>query len=313
MTHTGERHVQGNMAKKPISKLSLSQLRALEAVARTGSFSAAAKELGVSQPSISNHIQAIESRFKTRLVAKAGYSTGPTPALAALLPRVRAILALCTDLEADLDEQKNLAAGELRIGYSTFQLAIPLISDFMTKYPDISIEARALATQDLLRLLEDGKVDVCFITGTEIPADLEGFRLVTTRIVLAVSPDHPLTTKGTISWTEIEGLPLIQREGSSGTRKIFEAAATLAGVRPKTLLALGSWGSIASLIHAGVGIGVCMEAELTDQDGFVPVYIDDPSLIAPHFVVWHKDMAKVAVIQAFLETVRSQLSDLDEV
>jgi len=301
------------MAKKPISKLSLSQLRALEAVARTGSFSAAAKELGVSQPSVSNHVQALESRFKTRLIAKAGYSTGPTPALAALLPRVRAILALCTDLEAGLNEQKKLAAGELRIGYSTFQLAIPLISDFMTKYPDISIEARALATQDLLRLMEDGKVDVCFITGKEIPADLEGFRLVTTRIVLAARPGHPLTDKGTISWPEIKGLPLIQREGSSGTRRIFEAAATLAGVRPKTLLALGSWGSIASLIHSGVGIGVCMEAEITEQDGFVPIYIDDPSLVAPHFVVWHKDMAKVAVIQAFLDTVRSQISGIDKV
>lgn len=291
------------MTKKPISKLSLSQLRALEAVARTGSFSTAAKELGVSQPSISNHVQALESRFRIRLIGKSGYSARPTPALAALLPRIRAILALCAELEADLEEQKHLAAGELRIGYSTYQLAIPLISEFMTKYPEISIEARALATQDLLRLLDEGQTDICFITGKEIPPHLAGIRLVTTRVVLAAPPDHPLTKKGMVSWAEIEGVPLIQRESSSGTRKIFDAAATLAGIKPRTLLALGSWGSIASLIRSGVGLGVCMEAEITKQDDFVPIQIDDPSLLASHFVVCQKDMAKVAVVQAFLEMV----------
>jgi molybdate transport repressor ModE-like protein len=291
------------MAQKSTSKLSLSQLRALEAVARTGSFSAAAKELGVSQPSVSNHVQAIESRFKTRLIAKAGYTTGPTPALETLLPRIRAALSLCSDIEADLEEQKSVTAGELRIGYSTYQLAIPIISRFMTRYPDVAIEARSLATQDLLRLMDEGRVDICFITGREIPAPLEGIRLVRSRVVLAAPKDHPMTEREAVSWSEIDGLPLIQREGSSGTRKIFDAAATVAGVKPKTLLALGSWGSIASLIRSGVGLGVCMEAEITDHDGFVPVRIDDPALFASHFVVCHKDMAKVAAVQAFFQTL----------
>lgn len=295
------------MPKTPISKLSLSQLRALEAVARTGSFSAAAKELGVSQPSVSNHIQALENRYRTRLVAKAGYSASATPALSALLPRIRALLALSVELEANLDEQKNLESGELRIGYSTFQIAIPLISEFMTRFPEITIEARALATQDLLDLLNEGEVDLSFITAKEMPATLEGFRLLTTEVVLAARPDHPLAEKGTISWAEVEGLPLIQREGSSGTRKIFEAQATLAGVKPRTLLALGSWGSIASLIRSGVGLGVCMEAEIIEPDGFVPIRIDDAGLTASHYVVYHKDMAKVAVVQTFLETVRNGL------
>lgn len=295
------------MATKPVSKLSLSQLRALEALARTGSFSAAAHELGVSQPSVSNHLQALEGRYKTRLIAKTGYSAKPTPALAAMLPRIRTIIALCTELEADLDEQKTLGAGELRIGYSTFQLAIPPISDFMTRYPGVTIEARALATADLLQLMDAGHVDICFITGKEIPPTLEGFRMVTTRIVLAVPPGHPLAAKGSISWTELEGLPLIQRESTSATRRIFEAAAMVAGIKPRTILALGSWGSIASLIRAGVGLGVCMEAEITEQDGFVPIQIDDPGLSASHFVVCQKDMAKVAVVEAFLDSIKKQL------
>ncbi|GGB46924.1 transcriptional regulator [Roseibium aquae] len=284
-------------------KLSLSQLRALEAVARTGSFSAAAKELGVSQPSISNQVQAIESRFKTRLVSKSGYTTSPTAALSGLLPRVRAVLSLCDDLERDLESHLTLTAGELRIGYSTYQLAIPRISHFMSLHPDVAIEARAMATEDLLDLLDEGLIDIGFITGKEIPNQLAGQKLVTTRIVLAAPPDHPLAQKSPIDWADVEGVPLIQREGASGTRKIFDGAAKVAGAVPKTILALGSWGSIASLIRSGIGLGVAMEAEISDRDGCVPVPINDPALTATHFVVCQKDMARVAAVQAFMRTL----------
>ncbi|EEE44901.1 LysR family transcriptional regulator [Roseibium alexandrii] len=285
-----------NRIKNP---LSLSQLRALEAVVRRGSFSAAAKEIGVSQPSISNHVHGLENRFKTRLIAKSGYSVSATPALEALLPKIRAILALTSDLESELLHQKELAAGELRIGYSTYQLAIPRISAFMARHPEITIEARALATSDILDLFDNGDIDIGFVTGREIPAGLDGELLVQTRIVIAAPADHPLASKGAVSWKNVETLPLLQRESSSGTRKMFEAAATVAGIKPKTILALGSWGSIATLIRSGIGVGIAMEAEITDRDGCVAIPIDSPSLIANHYVVWQKDMAGVAAIEAF--------------
>lgn len=299
-----------NTGAKNINTLSLNQLRALEAVARTGSFSAAAKEIGVSQPSVSNHIQGLESRFKTKLLAKSGYTVSPTPALEGLLPKIRAILALANDLQTELSHQRALAAGELRIGYSTYQLAIPRISDFMARHPEIKIEARALATEDILSLFEKGEVDIGFVTGREIPASLDGELLVQTRIVIAAPPDHPLTRMPHVTWADVANLPLLQREGSSGTRKIFNAAATVAGVVPNTILALGSWGSIATLIRSGQGVGIAMEAEITGRDGCVPVQIDDPSLVANHYVVWQKDMEKVAAIEAFRDSL-SRLANPD--
>lgn len=290
------------MKKEPartVGNLSLAQLRALEAVVRTGSFTEAAKELGVSQPSISNHIQGLESRFKTKLLVKSGYSVSATPALAALLPRIRALLALAGDLETELSHHRALAAGELRIGYSTYQLAIPIISSFMANHPTIAIEARALASQDIVDLIETGSLDIGFITGREIPAGLKGELILKTRVVLAVPPEHPLTKQENASWKDVAEQPLLQREGSSGTRRLFEAAATLAGIRPMTALALGSWGSIATLVRSGSGIGVALEAEISERDGCVGVPIEDANLDANHFAVWQKDMDKVAAIEAF--------------
>jgi len=285
--------------------LSLGQLRALEAVVRTGSFSAAAKEIGVSQPSISNHVQGLETRYKTKLLAKSGYSVSATPALQSLLPKIRAVLALVGDVETELSQKRALASGELRIGYSTYQLAIPKISAFMARHPEIAIEARALATQDILDLFDDGEIDIGFITGREIPAGLDGELMVKTRIVIAALPDHPLVQKGGATWNDVAGLSLLQREGSSGTRRIFEAAATVAGIKQRTVLALGSWGSIATLIRSGVGVGIAMEAEITERDGIVAVQIDDPSLVANHYVVWQKNMEKVAAVEAFRESLHA--------
>lgn len=281
-------------------KLSLSQLRAVEAVARLGSFSAAAKHLGVSQPSVSNQVHALETRFRARLIERTGYSTAPAPALEAILPQIRAVLSLCTDIEGALDQGRSLAGGALRVGYSTYQIAMPLISRFMAAYPEVGIEARALATMDVLALLEEGQIDIGFVTGRDLPAGLSGHKLLSTRIVLAAPPGHRLAGQGPLSWAEVAGLPLIQREASSGTRQIFEAAATVARIRVDTVLVLGSWGSITEMVRAGVGLGVVMAAEMSDRDGLVPIEIADRSLTASHFVVCQRDMARVATVQAMM-------------
>ncbi|MBO0344490.1 LysR family transcriptional regulator [Roseibium sp. CAU 1637] len=291
------------MAKRSREKLSISQMQALEAVATTGSFTKAAKTLGIAQPSVSNHIQAIENRFKTRFFTKSGYTALPTPALERLLPRIRAVLALLDDLEADMTRRSVLGAGELRIGYSTYQLAIPAISRFMTMYPEIRIEARAAASHDLMEHLNDGALDIAFITAREAPQGYACKTITHTHIVLVVPKIHALATQKQISWRQLEGLPLIQREASSGTRRIFEAAARLQQVTPNTILALGSWGSIASLIRAGNGFGVAMAAEISPSDPFVGIPIEDPNLKLGHYAVCQQDMMKVAAIDAFLASV----------
>ncbi|MFD1694187.1 LysR family transcriptional regulator [Roseibium aestuarii] len=291
------------MSPRGREKLSISQLQALEAVARTGSFTQAARQLGIAQPSVSNHVQALETRYKTRLFTKTGYTAEPTPALQRLLPRIRALLALAADLEADLSRRGALGAGELRIGYSTYQLAIPLISRFMTRYPELRIEARAAASQDLMDLLEEGDLDLAFVTAREAPTGYHAVPLAHTRIVVVVPASHEMAARQTLTWAELAALPLIQRETSSGTRRIFEAAARLQRITPKTILALGSWGSIATLILAGNGFGIAMAAEIEADPRFRGLLIEDPNLALSHFAVCAPDMTRVAAISAFLSSL----------
>jgi len=294
------------MQPKNAKGLSIAQLRAIEAVARLGSFSAAAKELGVSQPSVSNHVAAVERMARSLLFKRMGYSIAATPALEAVLPQIRALLALFLDIETGFLATGEMGAGALRIGYSTYQLAMPVIGRFMQAFPAIEIEARALASADILDALDEGLVDVGFITGRELPAHLYGARLVETPIVLVARPDHELAARGRASWSEISALRLIQREKSSGTRQLFEGAAKLARIEINTVLALGSWGSIVAMVREGVGLGVAMRAELSETDGLAPITIADGRLSASHFIVCQRDMTRVAAIEAFLTLARGQ-------
>ena len=280
--------------------LSIAQLRAVEAVARLGSFSAAAKALGVSQPSVSNHVAAVERLSRALLFARSGHNVRPTPALEALLPRIRALLALHLDIERGLVSARDMAAGALRIGYSTFQLAMPLIGRFMQDHPGIEIEARSLASADVLAALQAGHLDIGFVTGRELPAGTRGAQLVETPVILIAPPEHPLARQGQAAWAEIAGLPLIQREKGSGTRQLFEGAARLERIELNTILALGSWGSIVAMVRAGVGLGVCLQAELSEGDGLVAVRIGEGRLTARHFIVHQEDMGHVAAVEAFV-------------
>ncbi|SIO07469.1 DNA-binding transcriptional regulator, LysR family [Rhodovulum sp. ES.010] len=280
--------------------LSIAQLRAIEAVVRCGSFSAAAKSLGVSQPSVSTHVSTAERAARAVLFDRFGDSIRPAPALTAVLPQIRALLALYGDIEASFLSTRSVQKGALRIGYSTYQLAMPVIGSFMAAFPAIEIEARSLASRDVLAGLDAGRLDLGLVTGRELPAQMHGAPLVETPIVLVARPDHPLAARGRADWDDIAGLPLITREKGSGTRQLFEGAARLARIELNPVLALGSWGSIVAMVREGVGLGVAMRAELTATEGLVPITIGDGRLTARHFVVCPQHMARVAAVEAFI-------------
>lgn len=282
-------------------KLSLNQLRALEAVVRTSSFSAAAKELGISQPSVSNHLSALEKHYCTQLIHRNGRSAEPTQACSEILSRIRSVLAMSEEIEQALEGRKQLQAGTLRVGYSTYQFAMPVLSRFMEKYPDIKIEARAMASHDLNPLLQDGNFDVTFITSKQEPKGVSSKHLCSEKVVAVVPKSHPFAGCNRISWQEVASCPLVQREKSSETRRVFEAAANAANVNLNTILALGSWGSIVTTVHAGMGIGIAMSGEVTPADQLVPVSIDDETLSVNHYMACLPEMQHVATISAMFD------------
>lgn len=287
------------------AKLSLKQLQALEAVARLGSFTLAAKELGVSQPTISNLIYSLEQNYQCQLLDRSGNTITPRRSLDKIRGDVKATLALVNSIDHQLSQGRDLMSGRFQIGYTTYQIAMPLISEFVSRFPDVDVTARALASHDLLPLLYDGEFDVGLITATELPGDLAGVKIAAAQIGLVTQSDHPLALKGAATWSDVEGLKLIQREPSSATRRIFEAAANLSGISLDTVLGLGSWGSIKTLVLSGVGVGVAFDQECSDDPGVSFVPISDTNLIAGHFAACLPAMRHTSAVEQFFQISES--------
>ncbi|MGF1474638.1 MAG: LysR family transcriptional regulator [Geminicoccaceae bacterium] len=281
-------------------KITISQLRVLEALARTGSFSRAAEELGISQPSVSTQLRAIENRSKSKLLARDGRTLTATRFAGVLLPKIRALLSIAEDIERTFEEERKLKAGVLRLGYSTHQFAMPVISRFMAAFPGIKVEARSMASLDLIDRLKAGLIDIVFVTAQQPPQGLHCHKLRTDQIVLMVRADHPLAKKRVVTWEQVARYPLIRREETSGTRIAFDLAADRPAVSLRTILDVGSWESMRAAVTSGIGIGVALLGEIEDDDRNVTVRIDDDRLWASHFVACMPEMVEVAAIEAML-------------
>lgn len=288
------------MAKNP--GLSLKQFQAVEATVRLGSFTEAARALGVSQPTVSNLVVAAEGQYGCKLLLREGNKITPSPMYQSLRGQVIALLSLSEEIDAVLGAHRDLERAELRLGYTTYQIAMPLIAGFARAYPGVELTARALASHDLLPLLASGDLDIGFITARECPAELAGQLITPSRVGVVVPRAHRFAGQGEIGWADLAEERLLQRELSSATRRIFEAAARIAGARIHTILGLGSWGSICSLVRSGMGIGVALEVEYMADDDLAFVPLDDKNLVANHYLVALKPMMSVAPVRAFFET-----------
>lgn len=293
--------------------LTLAQIRVVEALARRGRISDASADLGITQPSVTKQLATVETRFRQRLFLRNGRKLTPSELCETLLPRMRTVLALAEEVEAALEGARGLQEGRVRIGYSTHQFVMHVLGAFMDSFRGIKIEARCMASFDLLAQLRDGKLDAAFVTLPGQEAGLDMLELRREVLVLMTRPSHPLALQDSVSLRDLAGLPLIQREGSSGTRRALEAVAVQQGVHLHTALDLGSWESMRAAVLADIGVGVVMAGEIgTDAEmRAIPIETGKGKpLSVGHYLVCLSDARNLSAISALFDLSNRLLGDV---
>lgn len=290
------------------SSLTLVQMAVLEAVARCGGIGAAARDLGLSQPSVSNHVNQIETRLTLRLFVREGHRFRATDRLDTLLPRIRAILKLAGDLETALGAEAALETGRLTVGYSTHQFVMEVLAEFGHRHSGVRLEARCHGSFDLVAALRRGDLEAAFVTLPVVEPDLVCRLLRTEEIVLMVARDDPQAAQERIAWADLDNLKLIRREVSSGTRSVFDAAAAEQGAAPIPGLELGSWESMREAASLGMGPAVAMRGEIEPDDPKVSVLgIGPPAPLVGHYLVTLPELRTTATVDALFDVVDNVL------
>ncbi|MGW0603014.1 LysR family transcriptional regulator [Streptomyces sp. NPDC002644] len=241
-------------------------LRVLRAVAATGSFSAAARELGCTQPAVSQQMKALESSAGTPLIVRAGRGMRLTQAGEALVRHAAGILAGLTAAEEEVAAIAGLRAGRVRLvsfpsGSST--LVPTALAALRAEHPGTQVSLEEAEPPRSVEMLRAGDCDVALAfryaaasgsAESEEWDDLVVRPLLSDRLVGLVPEGHRLASAESVGIGELAGEPWIA--GCPRCRGQLVQVCAEAGFTPRIDFATDDYPAVAGLVGAGLGVAV---------------------------------------------------------
>ena len=249
-------------------RISLRQLQVFEAVGRLLSFTKAAEELYLSQPTVSMQIKKLESDIGLPLTEQIGKKISLTDTGATLYQLSRDILSTLGRFEMQINDQKGLSTGQLRFAVVTTAnyFAPRLLGKFYQAYPGIKVSLEVTNREHILERMVQNLDDLYLIGKPPKTSELEFQSYLTNPMVVVAPAAHKLAGKKAIPLSVIAKEYFILREQGSGTRKAVEQKFTGAGLSLNVRMELGSNESIKQGISGGLGIAVLSLHTLTSGD-----------------------------------------------
>ncbi|MCB2075969.1 MAG: LysR family transcriptional regulator [Novosphingobium sp.] len=202
--------------------VSLTRLRHILAVARTGSFSLAAEEEGISQPALSRSIQAFEAEYEVRLFDRSRGGATLTAAGALAVEHARNVLAAAGELDRNMSLIGKGEAGRVGVGFGPLvaSLLLPgLGKQLMSTHPNLQLVSKIRPADQLLDALVDGTVEAIIGNSghlSQIPGVVQE-QLGTLELGMAVRRNHPLGTYGRLTMEDLAAFPVASAvEGPNG-------------------------------------------------------------------------------------------------
>lgn len=248
----------------------LRQLQLLEAIVRLGSFTRAAEEMFLTQPTVSMQIKKLTDTVGMPLFLQVGRNVEPTDAGREVFSACRSILRTLGDLEIKLADLKGLRSGRLRLGVVTTAkyFAPEILGAFCEQFPGIDV---ALKVTNRIRIIERMAAhdDDLYIFGepSNSGSEVEATYLAPNPLIILARTDHPLVGQSQISLARLAEERFILREPGSGIRDSIVRIFTQQGLRPRVRMELGSNEAIKHAIIAGLGISALSAHTLTLDGG----------------------------------------------
>jgi DNA-binding transcriptional LysR family regulator len=239
--------------------MDLRQLEIVKTVAASGSFSAAARQLHVSQSAISRQILLLEDELKEPLFLRLGRKVRLTTAGETLLDLSRRVLADVRETtNAIVENQKKLTGTVHLAGGMTVCLHVfpSLLKEYRRRHPDVEIKLTTGGTPQMLERLRAGVVDVALLTLPVDGADLVQKPVMREELLLVTHPTHPVARQRRIKPAELEGQPLVLFERGSSTRRVVDDMLLREQVRPRIVMETENVEILKALVAIGMGMTV---------------------------------------------------------
>lgn len=320
-----EAAIARNSSEFLIRHATLRQLQVFEAIVRLGSFTKAAEELFLTQPTVSLQMKKLADSVELPLLEAVGRHTRPTEAGQELYQACRTIFRALGNLESKFADIKGLRAGKIRLGVITTAkyFAPEMLGEFCKLYPGVDISLKVSNRERILERIVAYDDDL-YILGAPPPGELDlvAHPFAPNPLVVMAARNHPLVDQKSIPFERVAQEPFILREPGSGTRETMVRFFAERGLQPKVRLELGSSEAIKHAVVGGLGLAIQSLHILTLEGVKGPVALLDVEGFPIHrqwYIVHPRNKELSRVAKAFLEfalsyeaTVRSFMDDLLE-
>ena len=240
--------------------MDIRQLRAFTAIAETGTFTAAAERVHVTQAAISMQIRQLERETGVRLFVRAPRRVLLTEAGEKLLERARVILR---EHDAALNELAALTGadkGRLRIGSASAMVSGDPLPQILKKlkaaHAAVETSVFSGTSEDLVQRLMNGEIDAAFVS---LPVEARGVQtelLNEDYLVAIASPRHKLAKQKVVSAYALSSEKLILGERGGNTRRLIDQFFAQAGVTPNVAMELSRLSAIKRMVEEDMGVGI---------------------------------------------------------
>jgi DNA-binding transcriptional LysR family regulator len=294
-------------------RIPLIPLRTFHAVALDGSFSRAARRLGVSQPAVTQQIRRLEQSVGLVLFDRAGRRVTTTDAGRLLDTYARRILHLLDAARDAMDGLAGVQTGCLAIGASrtagAYYIA-GLLDRFKQRHPGVKVSLSVGNSEAMLARVLDFDLHAAMIAGPCDHPQIVSVPMVSDPLLVVLPPGHTLGGQAAVGIQDLRRYPLITREPGSTTRRIIERAFRAHRLDMTPAMELESNEAIKSAVEDGIGVGMMAHAAVV-QEIETGRLVGRPLRTPLHLrfvLIYHRDRARAPAVAAFLDLLSEYLA-----
>lgn len=301
--------------------LNLYKLEIFALVVRTGSFSAAAERLLMSQPAVSQHIQDLEASLGTRLFRRGRRGVSLTPAGETLYRYAQEILRLVAEAENAVADIRHLSGGQVTVA-ATPGIGVYLLPDwaqaFRRRYPNLTVAIQTRTTPQIMEGLLRGEMDIGLIEGELEELDNDEIGVLALEDVeqfVIVGPEHPWWGRSTVAMEELTGQRFVMRQRHSQTRIWLEEALRTAHVQVQVVAEFDNMESIKRAVAHGDDITILPHYVVrreVEAGTLAALAVEGRPLWRTLKLVWNRHAHLSPVTRAFLRSLEKHLPRLQE-
>jgi DNA-binding transcriptional LysR family regulator len=294
------------------------EMRKLEAfcnVVELKSFTLAAKEMLLSQPTISEHIRYLEEELDQKLLERQAREITVTPVGAVFYEYAQKILRTKDEAIQVVRQYSGRLVGNVILGCSTIPgtyIVPPLVGQFHKQYKAIKTTLRIGSSRIIAEEVLHGKVEFGVVGAKWNEAGLTWNRFFSDELTVIMHPEHKWTAKREVSLAELFEEPFVLRERESGTRKVIAQILTKNGYREQNLQSVAEIGSTAAVkeaVKAGVGVAILSKRAAVDEiqcGRLASVAIKGQPLKRPFYLIRRKNRELSPVASAFQDFLKEK-------